>query len=185
MFRSLFLLVSAFQATSATIQNCGKDTSLFQLTELSLTPDPPVKGQSVKLSVTFQNPGFSVVSGTSKTSASLNFVPVPDTIQPLCASTTCPLEMRQNERHTTTTWPDTLTGLIKSKLEWFNDTNEQLLCIELQTKIAGSFLKYSSDEYNETDTTFLSTFMDLKSHSLWEPSTVDTTAYSLISDTLN
>ena len=185
MFRYLLLLVSVFQAASATIRTCEAELSVFKITELNLTPDPPVKGDDITLSVKFNNPGFSVVSGTSKTSASLNFVPLPDTLQPLCDSTTCPIEMGANERHTTAKWPDSVSGLVKSKLEWIHDTNELLLCIELTTKVGDSFLKQSYNEFNETNIEFLTTLLNLKTPSSWEPSTIDTTAYSLLSDTFN
>jgi hypothetical protein len=199
MFRCLFLLVSTFQAAFGSIQNCGKDTSLFQITDLSLTPDPPVKGKEVELAVTFNNPGFSVVSGTCESTVTLNFVQFPESIKPLCESTLCPLDMGDNKRIAKSIWPDNVSGFIKSKLEWFNDKNEQLLCIELTAKITGSAFKNSIGFYNKTDTTLIDKLLDLNyslfleqlgtdSNTVLDSDTgalLDYDTYSSISDTLN
>jgi hypothetical protein len=162
MIRAFVLVVSALQAVFASIQDCGKDTSIFKITELSLTPDPPVKGKDVELFVHFNNPGFSVVSGTCETSVTLNFVPFPETTKPLCDSTLCPLDMGDNKRTAKSIWPDNISGLVKSKLEWFSDNNEQLLCIQISAKIAGFPFKNAIGFYNESDITPIKNLLDLK-----------------------
>jgi hypothetical protein len=189
MLRALVLVASTLQAVVASIQDCGKDTSLFQITELSLTPDPPQRGKDVEMVVLFNNPGFSVVSGTCKTSVTLNFVPFPESSEPLCQSTTCPLDMGDNERRSKSVWPDNVSGLVKSKLEWLNEQNEQLLCIQISTKVSGFPFKNTIGFYNESDTTFMSDLLNLRTTSSfedWDPMEFDSSSYSIIlPDTFN
>lgn len=188
MLRAFFLLISAFHATFATIQNCGKGSSLFQITELSLTPDPPQRGKEIEISVKFNNPEFSVVSGTSISSVILNYTPFPKNIESLCKSTTCPIDMGNNERKATSIWPENVYGLVKSKLEWFNDNNQHLLCIEISTKVTGFSFKNLINKHNESDTNFMRNLLNLRSTTSfndWDPENSDLESYYYYDDNDN
>lgn len=135
MLRQLFALTS-LAITAATITDCSKGASVFQVTELALKPDPPVRGQTLDMIVKFNNPGFTVIDGTATTSLTLNFIPYPASSEPLCESTQCPIEMGANDRSTSSVWPDTVSGSVQSKIVWLNTDGTQLLCVQISTKVA-------------------------------------------------
>lgn len=134
MLHKLFALANLALA-AATISDCSKGSSVFQVTELALKPDPPVRGQTLDMIVKFNNPGFTVVDGTAITSLTLNFIPYPASSEPLCESTQCPIEMGDNDRSTSSVWPDTVSGSVQSKIIWTSPEGAQLLCIQISTKV--------------------------------------------------
>jgi hypothetical protein len=135
-------LLSFFTVANASITDCMKiENRIFQFSELSLKPDPPVPGNPVEMAVKFTNTGGELDSGTSSTKLSLNFIPYPVQIQPLCETTVCPIITGYNDRSTTSTWPSGISGMIDSKLEWFTEDGTQVLCIHIATKVSGSLLR--------------------------------------------
>jgi hypothetical protein len=136
MLRQAFYLLSSLALATATISDCSKGSSVFQVTDLALKPDPPVKGQPLDMIVKFNNPGFTVVDGTATTSLTLNFIPYPASSTPLCESTMCPIEMGANDRSTSSIWPDSVSGSVQSKIVWTSTEGVQLLCIQISTKVA-------------------------------------------------
>lgn len=159
MFGKIFNLVSSimllFQTSGATIKDCGADTSIFQITELALSPDPPIRGKDVHMSVKFINPLETIDSGTCTTSVTLNFIPFQPSVDELCKSTQCPILSGLNDRSTTSVWPDTVSGSITSKIVWTTDNNAQLLCIQIATKVAQDSTEFSirgsRNYYNQSD----------------------------------
>jgi hypothetical protein len=82
------------------------------------------------MTVEFQNPGNTITSGTAHRTVSLNGLPVTDETVALCnEATECPLTTGFNNRSSTTTWPD-VSGKIASTIRWFDDRDEELLCIK-------------------------------------------------------
>lgn len=135
MIRLALLAMSAAMVARASISDCG---SAFQITQLSLSPDPPVQGQPVFLTLTFNNnEGIAITAGTATTSASLNGLPLSPTVQPLCDATACPIPMGPNNRSTNTTWP-AVSGKIISQLTWEDSADKTLLCLLTQVKVAAT-----------------------------------------------
>jgi hypothetical protein len=136
---SLFSLAAAalFASMSySSISDCSSGTSLFQLTDLALTPDPPVTNEPLHMTVVFNNPGAEVNSGTVTTSVTLNWIPFSPSTEALCTNTQCPLVTGLNDRSTSSTWPDNVNGNVQSKIEWIADDGSQLLCIKISAKVA-------------------------------------------------
>jgi hypothetical protein len=107
--------------------------------------------------VKFNNPGFTIVDGTATTSLTLNFIPYPTSSSPLCESTLYPIEMGLNDRSTTSIWPDTVSGSVQSKIVWTSPDGAELLCIQIDTKVASQNIvwrKYTKDEVRAIENAF-------------------------------
>ena len=127
-----------FAATAvASITDCDP-TSVFRPTELGLVPDPPVRDQPVTMTVKFTNPGADINDGKVVTSVSLNGLPLPSSTDSLCANTHCPIVSGTNDRTATSTWPDSVSGKVVSKSQWFGPTGESLLCIQTNVRVAAT-----------------------------------------------
>lgn len=149
--RLLQLLAIGLGFAAASIKDCSNGASLFQLTDLALTPDPPVRGQVLDMTVKFNNPGPEITDGTVTTSVTLNFIPFQPTVETLCTNTQCPLVSGANDRSTSSTWPDNVSGNLVSKIEWTGVDGSQLLCIQISAKIAAQEGKRFRHQYNQTD----------------------------------
>lgn len=132
MIRLALLAMFTATASRASISDCG---SAFQITQLSLTPDPPVQNQLVFLNLAFNNNEPAVVyAGTATTSITLNGLPLSPSTQPLCEATACPILQGANNRSTNTTWP-VVSGKIISRLTWEDSVGKILLCLLTQVKV--------------------------------------------------
>ena len=136
MIRLALLALFAVTGASASITDCG---SAFQVTFLSLTPDPPVRGASIYLGLLFNNnEAAPVTAGSATTDITINGLPLSPSTQPLCEATACPIPLGANNRSTSTTWPD-VGGKITSRLTWVDaTTGKTLLCLLTQVKVAAA-----------------------------------------------
>ena len=131
--RALFFLATA----AASIVDCN-NTSVFRPTTLGLTPDPPVPGAPVHMSVLFNNPGPTINDGTVTTTVTLNFIPFAPSTQPLCENTACPLVTGPNDRSTNSDWPaEGLKGTLTSTIVWDSPEGDNLLCLKIVVKVSG------------------------------------------------
>lgn len=175
----LFAIAAAALAgiAAATISDCDK-ASRFRPTELAVTPDPPVANQPVAMTVKFDNPGAEVTDGTVTTSVTLNFIPFQPSEEPLCQNTACPITPGANDRSTSSTWPDGVSGTVVTKSVWKGVDGESLLCV--QTKFAvGAAARLRGGVANETLADAISEALwhddrSAKQVALWEgPAVVD------------
>lgn len=127
-------LFTLFVNSIASIKDCDP-SSVFRPTQLSITPDPPIPGQSVKLTLVFNNPEEEITDGTVTTTLNVNFMPFSPTTTPLCENTACPIITGSNDRSTETIFPD-ITGIIKSRVTWTGTKGESLLCIDTSFKVS-------------------------------------------------
>lgn len=132
MIRRILTILGLVATANASITDCG---SVFQITSLSLYPDPPVRGQQVYMDLQFNNDGPAVTDGTVYTSLTYNGLPITVDPKPLCQDTVCPIQTGYNNRSTATTWPDSGTGKITSQIKWLSTTGSTLLCIQTVVKI--------------------------------------------------
>jgi hypothetical protein len=82
------------------------------------------------MTVKFDNPGSAVTEGLVSTSVTLNFVPFPSSVEPLCENTACPLVTGLNDRSTQSTWPADIKGKVVSKSVWTTLEGDTLLCVQ-------------------------------------------------------
>jgi hypothetical protein len=135
VYTTLFFALG-FAVSDATIKDCGNGLSILQLTDLALKPDPPVGGQLLDMTVKFINPDSDIINGTVTTSLTLNFIPFTPTVEPLCVNTKCPLVNGLNDRSTSNTFPDNVSGKLVSKITWTDLDGSLLLCIQISTQLA-------------------------------------------------
>lgn len=160
MFGRLFQLFAiGLGFATASIKDCSNGASLLQLTDLSLAPSTPVRGQTLDMTVKFNNPGPEIADGTVTTTVTLNFIPFQPTVEVLCTNTQCPLTSGANDRSTNSVWPDNVSGSITSKIEWTAVDGTQLLCIQINAKIAET--KGLRRQYNQTAVDSLATTLRL------------------------
>lgn len=132
----ILTLCALIAGSFASIKDCDP-SSIFRPTQLSISPDPPIPGQLVKLSLVFDNTGDEVNDGTVTTSITLNSIPISPSTVSLCENTICPIIHGINDRSTETTFPS-VTGIIKSRVTWTGSKGESLLCIESSLKVTGA-----------------------------------------------
>jgi hypothetical protein len=161
MFGRLFQLFAAVGFATASVKDCSNGASVFQLTDLSLTPSTPVRGQNLDMTVIFNNPGTEITDGTVTTTVTLNFIPFQPTVEALCTNTQCPLVSGTNDRSTYSVWPDNVSGSITSKIEWTALDGTQLLCIQINAKVAAPEGMRFRRQYNQTDANVLATALRL------------------------
>jgi hypothetical protein len=132
--------IIALPLSYAAIADCAT-TSVFRPTVLSLSPDPPVRGQPIHMTVQFENTGGEITSGTVITALTLNGLPFSPSTESLCQNTACPIIIGFNDRSTESTWPDTVSGKVISRSTWLSDNNEVLLCVETTIKVGNARLR--------------------------------------------
>lgn len=151
MFGRLAAFFALVGIATAAITDCSNGASVFKLTELALKPDPPVRNQLLDMTVKFENPGPDVVDGTVTTTVTLNFIPFQPTVEALCTNTQCPLVSGVNDRSTSSTWPDNVSGSITSKIEWTGVDGSQLLCIQIKARVGVSPTLRGASNYTQED----------------------------------
>lgn len=163
--RILFGLLSSMVCyqTDAKIVDCSNGASLLKITELGLSPDPPVRGKQVDMIVKFDNPGSEITEGSVTTSISLNYIPFRPSTEALCTSTICPLVPGPNDRSTNSVWPDSVSGIVSSKIEWKGLDGSELLCIQINSKVATAQKKSLRSPYNQTHAELIGKALSLKS----------------------
>lgn len=150
---SALLLAAAATFGAASIKDCDP-TSVFRPTELAVSPDPPVRGQPVTLTVRFENPGPVIDAGSVTTSVTLNGLPFSPSTEALCENTACPIPTDDVDRSTTSTWPTSVGGKVVTKSQWFSENGASLLCVQTSLTVAtGKSLRQPLNltaEFNET-----------------------------------
>jgi hypothetical protein len=135
LIRSLFVAAAAVFA-SATVTDCNTH-SIFRPTELAMSPDPPIPGHLVSLTVKFNNPNPYVTAGKSDTTIVLNGLPVASKSEELCVNTWCPIEIGPNDRSTNMTWPtDHISGKLVTQNVWLDETGAPLMCVKITNVFA-------------------------------------------------
>jgi hypothetical protein len=136
--RTCFFAFVFGSVTYASIQDCGLGKSLFNITDLALTPDPPVPGSSIAMTFQFINPGEPITDGSVTTSVTLNFIPFAPSVEPLCTNTQCPLGTGFNDRSTKGTTPTSVQGKVVTKIVWAATNGSQLACIATSFSLLSS-----------------------------------------------
>lgn len=168
MFSRILTFFAGVMSVGASITNCGQG-SRFELTTLTLYPDPPIPGKQVDMTVQFTNPGSEITDGTATTSVTLNFIPFQPTVKPLCEDTQCPIVTGANDRSTSSVWPETVTGAISSKIVWSGVDGKELLCISIKAKIAVQEKSTLRQTHNQTHAEEVVEALRLKSPVAYEP----------------
>ena len=135
MFVRLASILSVFATAFASVTDCSNAKTLFKLTSMSFSPDPPVAGQNSTLLLSMKVPE-EVTNGTVKYSTTYNFVPFAPTVEDLCDKTV-PCPIASGALNTVSTYPfdNSLKGTVIFKIEWTELTGRSLLCVSLNLKL--------------------------------------------------
>ncbi len=131
----------AFLALLATatgsIEDCGGSSALFKITELAQDPPSTVAtGQNVSLTLKY-TVSEEVTAGRVVKSVTYNYIPFEPTEEDLCTNAACPLTPGDHDGSTWYDWPSGVSGLIGSKVEWYDLKDNLLLCIDSQLTATG------------------------------------------------
>jgi hypothetical protein len=101
-------------------------------------PTNPVAGDNVTLWVAYTIPGAAVTDGTATYSVTLNGIPFPATVDPLCEQTSCPKDSGVTYNETTSSlFPSGLSGKVTSRIEWADQDAAPLWCVETTWRVSG------------------------------------------------
>ena len=153
MFARILSLLAFCASVGATVSDCSKGESLFTLTSMSLTPDPPVRGQNSTLRLSMNVPE-QVTNGTATYTVTYNFLPLRPTVDDLC-DTTVPCPIAPGNLDTVSSYPfdNTLSGSLVVRINWNDLTGRSLLCVSMNLKLgnaAKQVAKYAWPRLNHT-----------------------------------
>lgn len=119
----------------ATIQSCG--TGRATLLGFDSQPAVPRAGDNVSLWVAYTVPPPAVTNGTATYTITLNGIPFSPTVDPLCTQTACPKD--PDTVYNETSWsifPSGISGKIVSRIEWADQDDAPLWCIETTWRVS-------------------------------------------------
>lgn len=137
MNRIVLITLAALASASSTITDCGKTNAKFLIDGLAYWPDPPIPGQNGTLSFLYTVPdGTEPISdGTAKYSLTLNGIPFPASTDPLCDDVPCPVVPGTFNLTSTSEFPSGVSGKITTKIQWYDTSSTELLCVDLTVRI--------------------------------------------------
>ena len=135
-----WLLITLFASlatlASSTLKDCGAGTSKFPLLDQGFSPDPPAVGDNTTLWFYYQVPdGVNINDGTAEYKITLNGIPFPSTVDPLCTQVTCPLTPGIYNLSSSSIWEGGVSGKIVSRISWYDTDKTLLLCSELTVRV--------------------------------------------------
>ena len=117
----------------ASITNCNTN-SVFNVPSLAFWPDPAVIGANSTISFEYNVPA-EVTQGTVKYTYTFNGIPFAPTTDDLCTQTTCPIAIGFHNQSTSSDFPN-VSGKVTIKIEWFDESANNLLCAQISTRAA-------------------------------------------------
>jgi hypothetical protein len=119
---------------SSSVSDCSDGKSLFKVTSMSFSPDPPVVNTNSTLLLTM-DVSEEINDGTATYSTFYNYIPFQPTVDPLCETTIpCPIKVGTLDTKSSYPFPN-LSGLIEIKIEWADGQGRSLLCVDINTVV--------------------------------------------------
>jgi hypothetical protein len=131
LFKLLFTIFSA----TVTLRNCGNPaTDQAIITGMGFTPSNPSPNENTTLWVAYdlQSP---LTGGKATYSVTLNGIPFTPTVYDLCTQTLCPKEIGSYNETSNSLFPSGISGKIVSKVQWANQNQQPVWCLETTFKI--------------------------------------------------
>eukprot|EP00026_Physarum_polycephalum_P020798 Phypoly_transcript_23611.p1 GENE.Phypoly_transcript_23611~~Phypoly_transcript_23611.p1 ORF type:complete len:160 (+),score=28.23 Phypoly_transcript_23611:62-481(+) len=138
--KSLILLAFVLMISAAFGQewtNCGTSSDKFQLSTVTITPNPIVKGQNVTISVT-GTMEETVTSGTASVKVEYGIITVFNKDESICDPPVLPCPIPQGpwtKVYTVLLPGDAPGGTYKAQSTVVDQNNAQLLCVNADLKI--------------------------------------------------
>lgn len=134
MFTRLVAFLSMTSLVSSSVSDCSDGTSLFKVTSMSFSPDPPVVNTNSTLLLTMDVPE-EISEGTATYSTFYNYIPFQPSVDPLCDTTVpCPIKIGMLDTKSSYPFPN-LSGLVEIKIEWADTQGRNLLCVDISTVV--------------------------------------------------
>ena len=131
MLRGLIVYLAA----TVTLRDCGNPTTdQATITGYGFSPSNPVAGDPTELWVAYDLK-TPITGGTAKYSVTLNGLPFTPTVDDLCTQTSCPKEVGTYNETSHSTFPSGISGKVVSKIQWTNQDNQPVWCLESTFKI--------------------------------------------------
>ena len=112
------------------MKDCSNGEGRAILVGFDSQPANPVAGDNVTTWVAYDLPVPEITGGTATYSFSLNGIPFPPTISPLCDETSCPKEIGFNNETSSSIFPSGISGKIVSQIAWRDTDNTLIWCVE-------------------------------------------------------
>jgi len=120
---------------TVSLRDCGNpSTDQAKITGFGFSPSNPVAGVQTELWVAYDLKS-NLTGGTATYSLSLNGIPFSPTVDDLCTQTACPKEIGTYNETSKSTFPSGLSGKVVSKIQWENQNNEPVWCVETTFRI--------------------------------------------------
>jgi hypothetical protein len=129
-------LASLIPSSESTVVDCAQGKSLFTINSQGFSPEPPIPNENSTLWIDYTIPGgTNINAGTCVYSFSLNGIPFTPSKEDLCTQVSCPLVAGNYNLSSTSTWPDGISGKVVTKIEWYDQSNNLLLCSQTTEKV--------------------------------------------------
>jgi len=130
-----FLRALILLAASVSLRDCGNpSTDQASIIGMGFSPSTPNPGDPTELWVAYDLK-TPLTSGTATYSFSLNGIPFTPTVDDLCTQTGCPKEVGFNNETSKSTFPTGVSGKIVSKIQWTNQDDQPVWCLESTFRI--------------------------------------------------
>ena len=128
-------VATLFSLSTSSVSDCAAGKSVFQINSQGFSPEPPVAGENVTLWIDYTVPeGVTVNGGNAKYSITYNGIPFPSSSEDLCTQITCPQVPGTYNITSTSEWPSGLSGKIVTKIQWYDESGNELLCSQTTEK---------------------------------------------------
>ena len=125
----------ALIAATVSLRDCGNPvTDQADITGFGFSPSNPVAGEPTELWVSYDLK-TPITGGKATYSVTLNGLPFPPTVDDLCTQTLCPKDALSYNETSHSTFPSGVSGKIVSKIQWTNQDNQPVWCLETTFKI--------------------------------------------------
>lgn len=125
----------AILTASVGLKDCGNpSTDQAVITGFGFSPRNPAPNDPTELWVAYDLKS-ELTKGTATYSFSLNGIPFPDTVDDLCSQTVCPKAIGEYNETSRSTFPSGVNGKIVSTIEWKNQDNEPVWCLQSTFRI--------------------------------------------------
>ena len=130
------LIALASLSGLGSVNDCSKGTSIFKIISMSFSPDPPISGQNSTLLLSMNVP-TQVSGGTATYSLTYNFIPISPSVEDLCKilPSGCPIIIGKLDTVSNIPFDTSLKGSIGIKINWKDISNNELMCVSINTKI--------------------------------------------------
>lgn len=130
-----FLRALALIAATVTLRDCGNPTTdQAKILSMGFTPSNPVPGENTTLWVNYDLK-TPITGGIATYSVSFNGIPFTPTVDDLCTQTACPKEIGTYNETSSSDFPDGISGKVVTKIQWTNQDNLPVWCVETTFRI--------------------------------------------------